>query len=561
MKSMRKIIIFSIIYFLQSSISFSQNHYGKNGMVASASHYASQAGLEILKKGGNAVDASIATAFTLAVTWPFAGNLGGGGFMVIHTGDGEVTTFDFREKAPLASTKDMFLDENGDIISGSNHNTAMAIGVPGTVAGLYDAHQKYGQMEWGKLLERAIQLAENGFPLPQSLAKDFYYFAENSDKFPEMQSFIKRNGKLVGFGETWEQPALAKTLKKIQQEGKNTFYKGVIAQKMVDYIQSQGGIITMDDLAQYDAKERAPIHSTFNGYDLYGMPLPSSGGIAITQMMNMWEQLEETPIMGSVQYYHILAEIMRKAFKDRAQYLGDLDYNEIPELENLLSKAYAQDLLKNIDFEQAGKSDVTDVALFSEGQETTHLSVMDGDGMAVSMTTTLEQGYGVKMQSPDLGFLFNNEMGDFNAVPGNTTNSGQIGTPANIIEAGKRMLSSMSPFIVMKNNQPFLVIGSPGGRTIINTVFQTILATLVYDYPMAQAIEAPKIHHQWLPDQIIYEDYKMAPETLKALEAMGHELQMRSFLGRLMGIKYNAETAFMEGAADSGSPDGGVAAY
>ncbi|MGJ3235600.1 gamma-glutamyltransferase [Marivirga sp.] len=558
---MKSISCFILILLINIPIAFSQNHYGKKGMVASASTYASQAGLEIMKDGGNAVDASIATAFTLAVTWPFAGNIGGGGFMVIHTGEGNITTFDFREKAPLASTQNMFLDEEGNLKPGSNHNSALAIGVPGTVAGLYDAHQKYGKISWEKLLERAVQLAEYGFPLPKSLANDFFYFAENPDQFPEIQSFIKRDGKLVRFGEFWKQPALAETLKKIQKEGKSAFYEGEMAKVLVDYIQSQGGITTLEDLEKYEAIERKPIHSTFNNYDLYGMPLPSSGGIAVTQMMNMWGQLDATPKMGSVQYYHTLAEIMRKAFRDRAQYLGDTDFVEIPDLERLLSKNYASDLLKEIDFEQAGKSDSTDIQLFSEGRETTHLSVMDETGMAVSMTTTLEQGYGVKMQSSELGFLLNNEMGDFNAVPGETNNSGQIGTPANTIEPGKRMLSSMSPFIVMKNNQPFLVIGSPGGRTIINTVFQTILATTVYDYPMNQAIEAPKIHHQWLPDRIVYEEYKMAPEILESLEYMGHELQMRSFLGRLMGIKFIAETGYMEGAADSGSPDGGVAFY
>jgi gamma-glutamyltranspeptidase/glutathione hydrolase len=473
MKNLTILLIFSILNISPVS---SQNHYGKKGMVASASTYASQAGLEIMKNGGNAVDGAIATAFTLAVTWPFAGNIGGGGFMVIHTVDGNVTTFDFREKAPLASIKDMFLDENDNLKTNSNHNSALAIGVPGTIAGLYDAHQKYGKIPWEKLLERAIQLAEYGFALPKSLANDFFNYAENPDQFPEMQSFIKSDGNLVGFGEYWKQPALAETLRKIQKEGKKAFYEGEMAKVLVDYIQSQGGIITLEDLEKYEAIERKPIHTTFGEYELYGMPLPSSGGVAVTQMMNMWGQLDSTPKMGSVQYYHTLAEIMRKAFKDRAQYLGDHDFSEIPELEKLLSKSYAKELLSEIDFEKAGNSDSTDIQLFSEGQETTHLSVMDDTGMAVSMTTTLEQGYGVKMQSPELGFLLNNEMGDFNAVPGETNNSGQIGTPANTIEPGKRMLSSMSPFIVMKNNQPFLVIGSPGGRTIINTVFQTILA-------------------------------------------------------------------------------------
>lgn len=549
-----------IAFSTQSSLQ-AQNLYGKKGMVSSASTYASEAGLEIIKEGGNAVDASIATAFTLAVTWPYAGNIGGGGFMVIHLGNGDITTFDFREKAPYASTADMFLDENGNLKSGSNHHSALAIGVPGTVAGLYDAHQKYGKMAWEKLLDKAIELAENGFPISHALATDFKYFAENKDQLPEIQSFIRRNGKVLEYGETWAQPALAKTLKKIQKEGKEGFYTGEIAETLVDYIQSHGGIMTVEDLEKYEAIERKPIHSTFESYDLYGMSLPSSGGIAVSQMMNIWEQMDIFPEMGSVDYYHALAEVMRITFRDRARYLGDQDFVEIPEVEQLLSKSYANELLTTIDWEKAGKSDSTDVQLPAEGHETTHLSVLDGSGMAVSLTYTLEYGYGVKMQSSKLGFLLNNEMGDFNAVPGETNNSGQIGTPANTIEPGKRMLSSMSPFIVLKNNQPYLIIGSPGGRTIINTVFQTVLAVLAYNYPIYEAIEAPKIHHQWLPDRIQYEKYKMTPETLKSLEERGHELQMRSFLGRLMGIKFDAATGYMQGAADSGSPDGGVASY
>jgi gamma-glutamyltranspeptidase/glutathione hydrolase len=558
---MKNLFALFLLIFLIPTLAFSQNRYGQRGMVASASTYASQAGLDIMKEGGNAVDASIATAFTLAVTWPFAGNIGGGGFMVIHTEDGEVTTLDFREKAPLASTRDMFLDENGELISGSNHYSAKAIGVPGTVAGLFDAHQKYGKISWTKLLERAYQLAKFGFPLPKSLASDFQYYAKNADRFPEMQSFIKRDGKVVTFGEYWKQPALAETLKLIQKHGESAFYEGEKAETLIDYIQKQGGIMTLADLAQYEVVERKPVHSTYNEFDLYGMPLPSSGGVTISLMMNMWEQMNYVPKLGSIQYYHMLAEIMRNAFKDRAQYLGDADFEEIPELEKILSKPYALELLNEIDTEKARTSDHSDIQLFSEGQETTHLSVMDKSGMAVSMTTTLEQGYGVKMFSPELGFLLNNEMGDFNAVPGETNNEGQIGTPANTIEPGKRMLSSMSPYIVLKENQPILIIGSPGGRTIINTVFQTMLAVLAYDISMSEAIESPKIHHQWLPDRIIYEKYKMAPETIEALENMGHKLIEVEFLGRLMGIKYNLDTEYMEGASDSASPDGGVASY
>ncbi len=536
--------------------------YAKNGMVVSASDLASENGTQILKAGGNAVDAAVATAFSLAVTWPWAGNIGGGGFMVIRLEDGQVTTIDAREKAPLASTAGMFLDAEENLKSGINHNTALAIGVPGTVAGLYKAHQLYGKLPWDQLVQPAIVLAEEGFPLTYRIAKDFKNFAKEAEKYPEMQAFIRNDkGEVVQFGETWKQTALANTLKIIQEKGPKGFYEGFVAEKMVEYIQKMDGIITQEDLKRYEAIERTPVHTEFREYHLYGMPLPSSGGLAVSQMFKMFDQLKETPDFASVEYYHYLAEIMRRAFADRAVYMGDPDFLNHTFIDSLLTDNYAAKLVASINPEKATPIDSTYTGHFNEGNETTHFSILDKKGMAVSMTFTLEHGYGVKMYAPEIGFLLNNEMGDFNAVPGITTSGGQNGSVANQIAPEKRMLSSMSPFIVTKDEQVYMVIGSPGGRTIINTVFQSILAATVYEMPIDKSIETSKIHHQWLPNRIIYEKYLMEPATQQALGAMGHTLIERANMGRLMGIIYDMETGLITGAADSASPDGGVAAY
>lgn len=537
--------------------------YGRNGMVVSASNVASEAGAEVLKKGGNAVDAAVATAFSLAVTWPFAGNIGGGGFIVFMDAHGEVTTFDFREKAPLAADSNLFLDENGNLIPGSNHFSAKAIGVPGTVAGLYMAHQKHGKLSWAEVVQPAVGLAEHGFPMDWTLYQHAKRFVGQDNATPFMAAyFLNEDGRLPEPGEIWRQPALAKTLAIIRDQGRDGFYKGEVAQKIAAFMQASGGIITTEDLEKYDAVERQPVKGTYKDYDIYSMPPPSSGGVALIEMMNIMEQADFSELdFGSAQYVHLLAEAMRRAFADRAEHLGDPDFNPAMPLDKLLSKEHAKSRFANLDMTRASVSDSSRFGQIYDGRNTTHLSVMDKDHNAVSLTFTLEYGYGSKLGSPELGFIFNNEMGDFNPQPGVTTGGGQIGTAPNLIAPEKRMLSSMTPTIIGKNGVPYLVIGSPGGRTIINTVFQTVLNVLEYEMRIDKAIESLKIHHQWLPDRISYEKDKLSPDTRTILEAMGHTMHERNSLGVLMGITYDAEKELLTGAADSARPDGGAVGY
>lgn len=540
-------------------------------MVASSSKIASEVGVNILKKGGNAIDATVATAFALAVTHPTAGNIGGGGFLVFMDSVGITTTIDFREKAPLKASPDMFLDNKGNVTKGenlygrgstSNHIGAKSIGVPGTVAGLYLAHQKYGSLPWVDLVQPAIEIAKNGFPLTYNLAGAANFFASNSP-IPFLQDYFKKdNGELTQFGELWKQPELANTLSEIRDHGQDGFYKGVVAKEIVRFMKENGGIITMEDLQRYTAVERKPLKGTFKGYDIYSMPPPSSGGVALIEMMNLMELANLDSIeFNSTVYVHLVAEAMRRAFADRAEHLGDPDFNLNMPLEKLTSKAFAKTRLENIDMEKASVSDSSKFGQLYDGTSTTHFSVMDKAGNAVSMTYTLEHGYGSGMGSEKLGFIFNNEMGDFNPQPGITTRSGQIGTDPNLIQPEKRMLSSMTPTIVAKDGKPYLVIGSPGGRTIINTVFQTVLNVLAYDMRVDKAIEALKIHHSWLPDVIQYERMLLSPDTRKALEAMGHTLVPVNAMGVLMGIQVDANNNILIGASDSSSPDGAAVGY
>ena len=553
--------LLAFIFLLTTSQLVAQT-YAKNGMVVSANKASSEVGVEILKKGGNAIDAAVATAFSLAVTHPAAGNIGGGGFIVFMKTDGDVTTFDFREKAPLASTPTMFLGEDGKVKDNSNHDSLLAVGVPGTVAGLYAAHQKYGKLPWKDVVQPAVDQAENGFEFIWSL----YFTAQRFKKateYPLMVSYFDDdNGEITEPGKLWKQKALANTLKHIRDKGRDGFYKGEVAQKIEDYMKANGGIITKEDLAKYDAVERKAVKGTYKGYDIYGMPPPSSGGATLIQMMNTMELVDwETIEFNSTSYVHVVAEAMRRGFADRAEYLGDPDFNPEMPVDKLISKAHAKNRFENLDMERASVSDSVKFGHPYDGKDTTHFSVIDKDGNAVSLTYTLEHGYGVKMGSKELGFIFNNEMGDFNAVPGVTTSGYQIGTPPNLIAPEKRMLSSMTPTIVGKNGKPYLVIGSPGGRTIINTVFQTTLNVLEFNMRIDKAIEAMKIHHQWFPDVLTYEKHLMSPDTKKALEAMGHKLSARTSLGVLMGISFDTETGIFTGASDSARPDGGAVGY
>jgi len=536
--------------------------YGKNGMVVSDNAVASEVGTTILKKGGNAIDASIATAFALAVVHPQAGNIGGGGFIVYMDSAGTATTIDFREKAPLSASSDMFLDDEGVLIDGSNHSGLKSVGVPGTVAGLYLAHQKYGELPWKELIQPAINLAKQGVVLSYTLAKH----AKNilaSDK-PEFLKNYYRNadGELTQHGELWVQPELAKTLKYIRDKGRDGFYKGAVAQEIAAFMEANGGLITLADLSKYEAVERKPLTGTYKDYEILSMPPPSSGGVAIIEMLNMMEQanLDSVPF-NSTEYVHLLAEIMRRTYADRAEHLGDPDFNPDMPLQKLTSKEFAKMRYDNIDFSQASISDSLKFGQIYDGKNTTHLSVIDKHGSAVSLTYTLEYSYGSGLGSPKLGFIFNNEMGDFNPQPGYTNSNWLIGTNPNLIAPEKRMLSSMSPTIVTKNGKPYLIIGSPGGRTIINTVFQTILNVIAYEMPLDKAIEAMKIHHQWLPDKLFFEKDLMSPDTQEALQAMGHSLQARQNLGRLMGILIPSDVNIYIGAADSSSPDGAAVGY
>lgn len=532
-------------------------------MVTSSNSLSSEVGVAILKKGGNAIDAAVATAFSLAVTLPSAGNIGGGGFIVYMDSNGKATTFDFREKAPLAATNDMYLDKEGILIEGSNHHSALAIGVPGTVAGLFKAHKKYGKLPWATLVQPAIDQAKNGFPFNWSLYAAAGYFTKEGNKSPFMDAYFRDGkGKVLEPDELWKQPALAATLTLIRDKGKDGFYKGEVAKKIAKWMKANGGIITKKDLRKYESIEREPIKGSYKGYDIYSMPPPSSGGVALVEMMNLMEQANFDEIeFNSTAYVHLVAEAMRRAFADRAEHLGDPDFNLNMPLDKLTSKAFAKNRFAGIDMTRASVSDSTKFGQLYDGKSTTHLSVMDKGGNAVSLTYTLEYGYGSKMGSPELGFIFNNEMGDFNPQPGITKSNGQIGTAPNLVAPEKRMLSSMTPTIVGKNGKPYLAIGSPGGRTIINTVFQTVFNVLEFNMRIDKAIEALKIHHQWLPDRIIYEKHLLSPDTRKALEAMGHTLQERSNLGALMGITYDPVKKVFTGAADSSRPDGGAIGY
>ncbi|MCH6235830.1 gamma-glutamyltransferase [Cognataquiflexum rubidum] len=555
--------ILCLVTFFFSHFNLEAQTYGQNGMVVSDNVLASEVGIDILKKGGNAIDASIATAFVLAVTHPEAGNIGGGGFIVFMKSDGDVTTFDFREKAPLKATPDMFQDGSGNLIENANHNGLKAVGVPGTVAGLYLAHQKYGKLPWVDLVQPSVDLARNGFPMTWGLYKVALDMEDWDDSYDIMTNYFRNAaGEIIQPGETWTQPALANTLSIIRDKGQDGFYKGEVAEEIEAYMKAKGGIITKEDLAKYTAIERKPVKGTYKGYDIYSMPPPSSGGVALIEMMNLMEQADLQKIeFNSMAYVHLVAEAMRRAFADRAEHLGDPDFNpEIP-LDRLMSKEFAKKRFENIDMNKASLSDSSKFGQLYDGSSTTHFSVVDKDGNAVSLTYTLENSYGVGMGSSKLGFIFNNEMGDFNPVAGVTNSDGQIGSNPNLIAPEKRMLSSMTPTIVAKDGKPYLIIGSPGGRTIINTVFQTVLNVLEYNMRIDKAIEAMKIHHQWLPDMLVYERHLLSPDTRDALEQMGHKLRGVNNLGVLMGITYDPKLKVYIGAADSSSDDGAAVGY
>lgn len=536
---------------------------GTGGIVSSSSAIASEVGVEIMKSGGNAVDAAIATAFAMAVTWPTAGNIGGGGFMIYHGTDGEATAFDFREKAPLASTKTMYLDEDGNIRDNSNHDSLLAVGVPGTVAGMELAHQRFGSMGWEELLQPAIDLARDGMPISWNLHDSFKRLKPYWERYPSSAKiFLRKDGSFYQPGDTWKQPDLADTLQRIQKDGKDGFYKGRTARLVADFMKKNGGIITTEDMAKYQAIEREPIRGNYRGYEIVSMPPPSSGGVVMVQMLNILEGFDLGEIgHNSALYIHLLTEAMRRAYADRANFLGDADFNEDLPIATLTSKEHAAVQRATINMDYKSKSDPAKFAQLYESEETTHFSVVDKDGNMVSVTYTLENGFGTKAVVEGAGFLLNNEMGDFNARPGVTLRDGTIGTVANQIRPEQRMLSSMSPTVVAKDGVPLFATGTPGGRTIINTTMQTILNVIDHDMNIAEALAAGRIHHQWLPDSTRIESKLFSADTLKLYEARGHLMRKSSGIGTAMMVYRDPETGVLSGAADPRAADGGAVAY
>ncbi len=537
--------------------------YAKNGMVSSASRLASQAGADALKQGGNAVDAAIATAFALAVTWPTAGNIGGGGFLVYHGNEGEATTFDFREKAALAATERMYLGLDGQVANNSNHFGPLAVGVPGTVAGMWMAHQRLGSLPWEDLVQPAIDLARNGIPITYSLSSGFARNASRLKQYPSSErKFFKADGSNYELGDTWYQPDLAHTLELIRDNGADGFYRGENAARLAGFMADIGGIITEEDLAQYEAVEREPIRGTYRDYEIISMPPPSSGGVAIVQMLNILEGYDLAALgHNSADYLHVLTEAMRRAYADRAEHLGDPDFNEGMPLDRLMDKEYAAELRATIDMSQKSESSPELFAQAYESEETTHFSVVDSEGNMVSMTYTLEFGYGSAIVVEGGGYLLNNELGDFNAVPGLTDERGNIGTAPNLVAAEKRPLSSMTPTIVARNGQPVFAVGSPGGKTIINTTMQLILNVIDHGFNIAESVEAGRIHHQWLPDFTSVETNALSPDTLKLYEAKGHQVRERGSQGAAMGVYYDRANDLFMGASDSRRGDGAAVGY
>ena len=564
-KSLKGVVFF--LSFLLVSTSFSEGGRTplrvKNGIVTSASKLASEVGVETLKAGGNAVDAAVATAFALAVTWPSAGNIGGGGFMVYHGDDGHATTFDFREKAPLAATERMYLGLDGNVVDNSNHIGALAVGVPGTVAGLWKAHQELGSLPWADLVAPAVRLARDGIPINYSLYTGFARSKGRFDQYPSSAAkFFKADGSLYELGEIWRQPDLAHTLELIQNNGADGFYKGENAERLADFMADIGGIITEEDLLKYESQEREPIRGTYRGYDIVSMPPPSSGGVALVEMLNILEGFDLAGMgHNSADYLHVLTETMRRAYADRAEHLGDPDFNEGMPLQRLMDKDYAETLRASIDMDEASESSPEDFAQIYESEETTHFSIVDKKGNMVSMTYTLEFGYGSGIVVEGGGYLLNNEMGDFNAVPGVTTARGLIGTTPNLVEPQKRPLSSMTPTIVAKDGKPVFTAGSPGGKTIINTTMQVILNVIDHEMNIAQSVEAGRIHHQWLPDVTSIEAGGLSPDTVRLYEEKGHRVTERGGQGAAMAVYHDRENGLFEGAADSRRGDGAAVGY
>ena len=533
----------------------------RQGMVVASDGVAAAVGRDALRAGGSAVDAAVATAFALAVTLPAAGNVGGGGFLVHRAADGAAAAYDFRETAPAAAAPGMFVS-GGVYDAARHHDGHAAVGVPGTVAGLHRAWTDHGRLPWRRLVEPAIALARDGFVLSHARAASLAAVLPRMARYPASVAAFSNGGAPYAPGDRLRQPDLAATLERIAAGGPAGFYRGRTAALVAREMAAHGGLITEADLAAYEPRVREPVRGTYRGYEVLSMPPPSSGGVTLVQMLNVLEGYDlQAAGHGSARNVHRIVEAMRRGFADRARHLGDPDFNPAMPVLRLTSKEYAAELRATIDPDRASRSAPDTFEWPPAGDETTHVSVVDAERNAVALTTTLEQSYGAKIVAPGTGFLLNNEMGDFNAAPGLTTAAGLIGTPPNLAGPGKRMLSSMTPTIVARGGRLFLVTGSPGGRTIISTVLHTILNVVDFEMNVQEAVDAPRFHHQWLPDRLLHERRGLSPDTVALLEARGHAPAPRASQGAAHAILFDAEADVLEGAADRRRADAAAAGY
>jgi gamma-glutamyltranspeptidase / glutathione hydrolase len=532
----------------------------RHGMVASTSEIASRVGVEIMQRGGNAIDAAVAVGLALAVTWPSAGNIGGGGFMMIRRANGETEIIDYRERAPLAASRDMYLDKNGNVIKGASTIGYKAAGVPGTVAGLSTALKRHGKLKWAEVIEPARKLAAEGFTINYHLARSLRGSEKLLKEFPDSNRIFLRDGKLFEEGERLVQPDLSATLARLKEKGPREFYEGKTAQLIAEDMKANGGLINERDLREYEPSIRKPLTGSYRGYEIVTMPPPSSGGTALLEMLNILEGYNlaySGP--GSSDTIHLLVESQRRAFADRAEFMGDADFVKVP-VEGLIAKQYATGLAKTIDPDHATPSARVKAGkpTGAESTETTHFTVIDGEGNVVTNTYTLNGGYGSGATARGTGILLNNEMDDFTSKPGVPNAYGLLQSENNAIAPRKRPLSAMTPTIVLKDGKVWFAIGSPGGPTIINTVLQVIVNVIDFGMNIQQAIDAPRFHHQWMPDHIQFEPMGINRDTRAALERKGHVFAEKpGNMGDAEGVMIDPKSGMRLGASDPRS--GGVA--
>ncbi len=577
MKLFKKpLIIFTAIAFLFSLIPAPSKTFaawrepvrGKHAMVASQHEIASKIGVEVIKKGGNAVDAAIAVAFALAVVYPEAGNLGGGGFMLIRFKDGKTTAIDYREMAPASANRNVYLDKDGKLIKGEGSSTIgyRAAGVPGTPAGLETAFKKYGskKISWAQLIEPARKSAQNGYVLSNRLANLFKSHRRNLEQYEDSKKIFLNGGNFYAEGDNFKQPELAQTLSRIQKFGAKDFYEGQTAKLIAADMRAHNGLITLQDLKNYQPKERAPIRGSYRGYEIISMPPPSSGGIVLLQTLNILENYDLRRMSyNSSEKYHVLAEAMRRSFADRAEFIGDPDFADVPTA-RLIDKNYARQRSKTIDSDKASKSAKIGHGepIGKESMDTTHFTVVDAEGNVVTNTYTINDLYGSAVTAKGTGVLLNDEMDDFAAQPGKPNMFGLVQGERNSVQPKKRPLSSMTPAIVLRRDGSlWFALGARGGPRIITAVLQTIINMVDHDMNIQQAIDAPRIHHQWLPDEILHEPYGMNSDTLKVLEKFGHNFAGKpGYSASLTGIAIEEKTNVRLGAIDSRS-DGEAVGY